>query len=135
LSRLEPIDLQDMSRRQALRITLGERGLLRGSDTLLSCLVVELSAGGARLAFKGRLPRAPLVLTFGLRDEAVALPVVVQRQPAGGGAIVRFAPTAAERLTPLIEAELSRAEGEGRRNVVERRSVRRAPEAVRGEVL
>jgi hypothetical protein len=129
-------DLRGMSRRRALRISLGSSGTLRGPFSALDCIVTEVAAGGARIALEGRLPSPPLTLCFTIAGELIELPVTVHRVPVDGGVVVEFVLPATEHFHRLIAAEQRLALSAGRLNVVERRAPRPgAPDTVRGEVL
>jgi hypothetical protein len=122
-----------MSRRELVRISLGEAAVLAGDGGSVSCTVVEVSAGGALLTLAGRLPSRPLTLRFALAGERLVLPVEVNRVPQGGGRVaVGFERAAHPTLHRLIAAEQRQAGAQGRLVVVERRMPVRA---ARGEVL
>ena len=125
-----------MSRRGTIRISLGTNGSLTGARGSLACTVLELSAGGARLAIRGRLPGPPFTLTLTLGGEQLELAVAVQRLRADAGIVaVRFEGPAPDSLHHLIAREQQRAQAAGRLNVVERRAPRAPARGVRGEVI
>jgi hypothetical protein len=124
-----------MSRRQSVRISLGSNGELRGPFSTLACTVVEVSAGGARVALDGRLPSPPLNLRFTIAGHELELPVTVLRAPVDGGAVVVFVLPASEHFHRLIAEEQRCALSAGRLNVVERRTHGRVPGRLRGEVV
>ena len=125
-----------MSRREAIRISLGTSGTLRGPFSALDCIVTEVSAGGARVALEGRLPSPPLTLSFTIANEAIELPVTVHRVPKDGGVVIEFVLPATEHFHRLIAAEQRFALNAGRLNVVERRGPRPGEaDVVRGKVV
>jgi hypothetical protein len=124
-----------MSRRNTVRISLGSRGELRGPFSTLDCTVLEVSAGGARVALEGRLPSPPLSLRFTIAEHELELPVTVHRVPVDGGVVVAFVLPATEHFHRLIAQEQRFALSAGRLNVVERRARGEAPGGLRGEVV
>lgn len=124
-----------MSRREAVRISLGTRGELRGPFSTLACTVIELSAGGARVAFDGRLPSPPLSLSLTVAGHELELPVTIQRVPPDGAVVVTFVLPATEHFHRLIAEEQRFALSAGRLNVVERRGRTPASGSLRGEVV
>ncbi|HLI61280.1 MAG TPA: PilZ domain-containing protein [Solirubrobacteraceae bacterium] len=117
-----------MTRRDAVRVLLFERGVLRGGGRGVRCAVVDLSATGARLTLTARLPPRPLRLEFDLGGAALALEVEVRRAVPGAQVAVAFVDPPVEQLHRLIAIEQRLALAAGRVNVRERRSRRRGDE-------
>ncbi len=124
-----------MSRREAVRISLGVDGQLQGASGAVRCIVVDMSVGGALLAVTERLPEPPLTLRFEAAGEELEVEVIVHRVPEIGNVAVTFEGIGVDRMHRLITAEQRLALAEGRRNIVERRVRRVAPGSLRGEVL
>jgi hypothetical protein len=123
-----------MSRRELVRITLGEAAVLHGRGSDCECVVLEISAGGALLAHSGRLPAPPLTLQVVLAGTRIEIPALIQRAPRTGRIAVRFPPGAVPVLQRLIADEQRSAHAQGRRVIVERRSPVSAGRR-RGQVL
>lgn len=117
-----------MTRREAVRVLLFERAVLRGRGRGVRCAVADLSAIGARLTLTARLPPSPLRLEFDLGGESFTLTVEVRRASPGADVAVSFVDPPVEQLHRLIAIEQRRALAAGRVNVRERRSERRGDE-------
>jgi hypothetical protein len=128
-------DLWGMSRRETVRISLESSGELRGPFSTLACTVLEVSAGGTRVALEGRVPSAPLTLRFTIAGHELELPVTVLRAPVDGVAVVAFVLPATEYFHRLIAEEQRCALSAGRLNVVERRTHGVMAGRLRGEVV
>jgi hypothetical protein len=111
-----------MTRRDAVRVNLFERGVLSGSDRSLRCAIVDLSASGALLTVTSRLPQPPLTLRFELGEETLELPVELLRVLHGRGVAVSFSPPYSERLYRAIASEQRRAIASGRIGISDRRT-------------
>ena len=123
-----------MSRLGATPIGLGSSGTLRGPFSTRACVVVEVSAGAARVALDGRLPSPPLTLSFRIAGHALELPVTVGRTPVDGGIVVEFVLPATEHFHRLLAAEQQFALSAERLNVVALPKRSAAPETQRREV-
>jgi hypothetical protein len=73
-------------------------------------MVTEVSAGGAHVALEGRLPSAPLTLSFTIAGQRLELPVTVPRASVDAGVAVEFVLPATEHFHRLIAAAQQLAE-------------------------
>lgn len=111
-----------MSRRQAVRVVLFERGRLIGTERAVRCALTDLSASGASLSVGTRLPSPPLRLEFRMGDDEFSLELELERVVPGGRVAVRFLDPPSDRLHHLLATEQRRALAAGRVPVRERRS-------------